>query len=191
MATKNESSVLRSLAVTLGEGLAFGVGVKLTSGLRRQDPAVERALSVWRPLLEAAIREQAAQVESRVGEVERRLAAEVQSLRQQDGGAADRLAGDIAALKAEMVDWSRRIGEMVAEQVLSLELRVARVEEQVKAEREDRTRELAQFRDRLADTDANVMDVILAIGEMCRDIAGRMNRPAARDKDTAEIGVPA
>jgi len=43
MQSRGDSSILRSLAVAFGDGLAFGVGVKLSQNAARQIGATQRA----------------------------------------------------------------------------------------------------------------------------------------------------
>ena len=66
MQNSRDSSVLRSLAAAFGDGLAFGAGMKLTRGVGRS-AALEGAPAIdITPLLE-----QLAEIEKRIGKVER------------------------------------------------------------------------------------------------------------------------
>jgi hypothetical protein len=74
MQNNRDSSVLRSLAIAFGDGLAFGVGMKLTQRGAAQNaptPSLEAALPVdMTPLLDRVD-----QIEARLGKVERAPAA--------------------------------------------------------------------------------------------------------------------
>lgn len=211
MENSRDSSIWRSLAVAFGDGLAFGVGVKLTQSAARQAGAplqpdigpiagrihqieqridrIERApaavsaapsgtapagfdqkvLEAVVHALDARLHEQAGQVESRLTEFEARIATELQSLHQQD----------------------RAIASGVEQQVDSaIEDRLALL----RAEASEKTREIAELRERLAESDRNVLDLILAIGQMCRQAADRIagsDAAPAPIEPTAEPAAPA
>jgi hypothetical protein len=73
MQNNRDSSILRSLAVAFGDGLAFGVGMKLTQGSGR---GVEAAVSETAPATDLTpLLERLDAIEGRIGKVERAPAA--------------------------------------------------------------------------------------------------------------------
>jgi hypothetical protein len=69
MQNNRDSSILRSLAVAFGDGLAFGVGMKLTQGSGR---GVEAAVSETAPATDLTpLLERLDAIEGRIGKVER------------------------------------------------------------------------------------------------------------------------
>ncbi len=53
------------------------------------------------------------------------------------------------------------------------------IEQQLRAELEAKDREIAELRQRLADTDSNVLELILGIGQICRQAARKLGPPVA------------
>jgi hypothetical protein len=167
--------------------------------------------------LEARLAEHAGLVERRVAGLEASLALELRSLVQQDHSIVKRVAGNIGALRQQMVSLHREFGEavarIVAEQVSSqvqahaaawdqsiperiasaveaavpaaidtrlpaaVNASVARLEQQLRENLEQKDREIDELRQRLADTDTKVSELILGIGQICRQAAGKVAPP--------------
>jgi hypothetical protein len=263
MQSSRDSSLLRSLAVAFGDGLAFVAGMKLTEAAGRQlsasrpsapprsgvrsieqiepshvagsDPVDQKVLETIVKAIEERLAVHSGQVEHRMAGLEARLAIELESLDRQDQAIVKRVSDDIkrvfddiGALREHVVRLHREFAETVAqiveEQVGSqvqaraaaLEQRIAAriaaaveiavgvaaqaaidsrlpavmsaivapLEEQIRAEVEQKDREIAELRQRLADTDTKVSELILGIGQICRQAAGKMAPPV----DPAERG---
>lgn len=260
MQSSSDSSIWRSLAVAFGDGLAFGVGVKLSQNAARQIGApprtgsgdlserlatveqtikrIERApapvaagmdqkvLEAIVNALEARLKEHAGQVERRLADLEAKMAIELKALDEQDHAVAQKVTGELNALEGQMISVNREFGEavarIVAEQVASqvearaaevessLEGRIAAsvnaavgrklaeidsgmehrlaamvsarlepVERQMREEIGEKDREIAELRQQLADADTTLLDIVSGIGQICRQAAERMGRPAA------------
>ena len=265
MQSSSDSSLWRSLAVAFGDGLAFGVGVKLTQNAARQMGApprsgsgagdlperlasleqtvkrIERApaatsggmdqkvLEAIVNALEARLKEHGGQVERRLADLEAKIAIELKALDDQDHAVAQKVTGDLNALEGQMISLNREFGEavaqIVAEQVKShvealagalesamegriaaaveaavgqrlaemdrgMERRLAAMvsgrlepmERQLRDEIGEKDREIAELRQRLADADTNLLEIVSGIGQICRQAAERMGRgtpPAA------------
>ena len=141
MANTRDSSVLRSLAVAFGDGLAFGVGMKLshraasasgTAAPAHGDlaPLLERIAEIEKRLaesgrsttraiaagaaqfdqkvleavvaaLDARLNEQAGRTETRITQLEARLAIELKSLHQQGDSAGEAVEKRMDELRAQ------------------------------------------------------------------------------------------
>jgi len=260
MQSSSDSSIWRSLAVAFGDGLAFGVGVKLSQNAARQIGApprtgsgdlserlanleqtikrIERApvpapagmdqkvLEAIVNALEARLKEHAGQVERRLADLEAKMAIELKALDEQDHAVAQKVTGELNALEGQMISVHREFGEavarIVADQVAlqvearaaevesSLEGRIAAsvnaavgrrlaeidsgvehrlaamvsarlepVERQMREEIGEKDREIAELRQQLADADTTLLDIVSGIGQVCRQAAERMGRPAS------------
>jgi hypothetical protein len=236
MRDSGDSSVLKSLAVAFGDGLAFGVGMKLTQNAKRQSfaPAVaapseagaildrldqieqrmrliestpagfdQKTLDALTGALEARLNEHTSQVERRLADMEARILMETRALEQQDRGLAARMEQDLQGLKAQVVALNRefagQVGRIVAEQVAAeVQARTAGLEIKLRTQAMDladdavqerlapmrlemaaKDREIAELRQKVAATDSTVFDFVFAMGEMCRQAAGRLSPPAA------------
>jgi len=245
MQSSRDSSLLRSLAIAFGDGVAFGVGVKLT-----QDPAKKAGPSAPRefaPLLgrvaelekridrmeqaspmlpasgsmnfdqhalnalvtafEARLEEHAGHVERQIAELEIRIALELKTLRQQDQS----VSSGMTALHDQLIglhrEFAEAVGAIVEEQVATqveaglekLQQAVGTaVEEKVGALREQieaKTSEITTLQERLTESDRNVLEVILGMGEMCRQVGERLShhpkKESHTDTDSAEMPPPA
>ena len=60
----------------------------------------------------------------------------------------------------------------------AMNVSVSRLEQQLRTDVEHRDREIAELRQRLADTDTKVSELILGIGQICRQAAGKGAPPA-------------
>ena len=224
MESSRDSSIWRSLAVAFADGVAFGVAVKLTQGAARRagpppqpdfspitgriaqiEQRVERiecapaavaaapgfdkkVLEAVVNALDARLHEQAGQVERRLGEFEAQIAIELQSIHHQDDAIASSVEQQVAAAFEGRL---RPLESLVATAVdATIEDRLALL----RAEAAERNREIADLRERLADNDRNVLDLILAIGQMCREAAERIpvpGAPPAAVEPQAEPDAPA
>ena len=218
MQSSRDSSVWKSLAVAFGDGLAFGVGMKLTQSAARHpeteplpEPApvagrlgqIEQRISrieqappaapFDRKVLEAVVgavdarlKEHAGQVERRLAEMEAKVALELKSLRQQDQAvisAAQSRVDEVQAWCRERIDAVR--GDLAEEIGAVREQRpagpAAGIEEQfevLRAQLAAANGEIAELRRRVAGSDSASHALLLAIGEACRESAGRIPQPA-------------
>jgi hypothetical protein len=247
MENSRDSSLWRSLAVAFGDGLAFGVGMKLTqtgtgkSGAAPESPPADRVSRIEQRLarlerapasgslaldqgvldalvaaLEARLQESGAKVDRRLAELEIKLAADLTALRQQDQSLAsgsetrleelglqvneqvqalrqkvndDRntLQGQVIALHRE---FAAAVADIVEEQVANqveqrveeaVQTRMAALEEHLREEirqtSESQRLEMSDLRQRLTENDRNVLDVLLTMGEVFRQAAGRLGAP--------------
>ena len=216
MENDHDSSIWRSLAVAFGDGLAFGVGMKLTQNAARQPGAphtgapaladrfesleqrMERLERTPIAALEAApgpgsvgfapkvieavvqavderLSDQAKQVERRLAGLEARI-AEVRSQFDAEMAAVhDRMEGGMrgfAESEEQLREEIRRVADSsssfdasAAEAVIETKLVPLRVE-------------ITEMRQKLAESDRAVLDLILAIGQMCRQAAERITDSA-------------
>ena len=110
------------------------------------------------------------------------------------------------ALAGQAAAHEKKAGELRAEMERSMETRIvtaaaaaaaAQLEEHLAPLRAEVVRkelELAELRQRLAESERSVLDVVMAIGDVCRQAADRVNGPAAARPDTAlpapEVPLP-
>ena len=249
MENSRDSSLWRSLAVAFGDGLAFGVGMKLTqtgagkpatapesapadrvSRLEQRLARLERAPGSTSPALdhgvldalvaalEARLQESGAKVDRRLAELEIRLAGELTALRQQDQSLASgsetrleeldvRVNEQVQALRQKVNDerttlqnqvislhreFAAAVADIVEEQVANqveqrveeaVQARIAALEEhlreEIRQDSESQQREMSDLRQRLTENDRNVLDVLLTMGEVFRQAAGRLGAPPA------------
>ncbi len=234
MDTGRDSSVWRNLAVAFGDGLAFGVGMKLTHGSGRpaaepergalgerldameqrlarveKTPAAlsapaapgfdQKVLEAVVEALETRLREQAAQWEKRMADLESRLAAEREALERQDRAVIAACQERIADVEAQWQDHLQVLRGQLAERNAALETRVvsmqrelaeelplavekqvvagagAVVEKKLGALVEEKNREVAGLRRQLAETDRRVSEALDSIGRILREAADRLN----------------
>src|ERR1019366_789377 len=234
MENDHDSSIWRSLAVAFRDGLAFGVGMKLTQNAARQPGAPHSGVTAladrfesleqrmerlehtpiagreaapgagsagFAPkVIEAVVQavderlsDQARQMERRGAELEARVAevrnqfdaemAEVRSQFNAEMAAVhDRVEGGMrgfAESEEQLREEIRRVAESsssfdasAAEAVIETKLVPLRVE-------------ITEMRQRLAESDRAVLDLILAIGQMCRQAAERMTDSAPLPPESA------
>jgi hypothetical protein len=216
MENARDSSIWRSLAVAFGDGLAFGVGMKLTQNAARQpgtphsgataladrferlEHRIERLehtpiagpevapgpgpVGFARKVIEAVVQavderlnEHAKQLERRLAELEARIAEVRSQFVAEIVAVHNRLEGDMHGfaeseqqLREEIrlaADRSPGLDASAAEAAIEMKLAPLRVE-------------TAEMRQRLAESDRTVLEVILAIGQMCRQAAERIAEPA-------------
>jgi hypothetical protein len=120
---------------------------------------------------------------------------ELQILRQQQLGMADATEKRFAEMRQEhrqgMSDLRREIEHSVEARMVTAAAAAAaaKVEEQLaplRAEIQRKEQELTQLRERLVESERSVLDVILAMGALCRQAADRINSP----RDTAYTAPP-
>ena len=234
MENDRDSSIWRSLAVAFRDGLAFGVGMKLTQNAARQPGAPHSGVTAladrfesleqrmerlehtpiagreaapgagsagFAPkVIEAVVQavderlsDQARQMERRGAELEARVAevrnqfdaemAEVRSQFNAEMAAVhDRVEGGMrgfAESEEQLREEIRRVAESsssfdasAAEAVIETKLVPLRVE-------------ITEMRQRLAESDRAVLDLILAIGQMCRQAAERITDAAPPPPESA------
>jgi hypothetical protein len=202
-----------SLHREFAEAVAGIVEEQVASRLAALEQALERKLAtaVERHVA-AATQAQLATLETRVAAT---LNAQMNSLDQRMSGAVNAQLASLeqrvaAALDTESGSLDQRVTGAVNAQIASLEERVAStlnteingldqritgavqtqfapLERQVHAEMDQKDRELAELRMRLAESDRTALDLLLAIGEMCRQAAGRMAGPAPPSSSGATL----
>ncbi len=183
--SRRVSSVLRSLALSFGEGLAFSVGSKLVQNAVR--PANQLEAPDFAPV--AARLEQ---IEQRIAKVERPrepqqfdqkvihaiVSALETRLQEQSAHVGRRLEDQASSLRAEVKEMHREftttvanvVGEQVAQRVAELEVRF---QDRVAAAVAPLQAELADLRARVAETENTMAEFVAAISLMCRKAAER------------------
>lgn len=112
------------------------------------------------------------------------LEGQVISLNRQFGQAVARIVAEQVAAQVEArtavmeshfaaaeIAMGQRLAAMVSE-------RLAPMEQQLRTEIGEKDREIAELRQRLADADTTLLDIVSGIGQVCRQAAERMGRPA-------------
>jgi uncharacterized protein (UPF0335 family) len=223
MENTRDSSMWRSLAVAFGDGLAFGVGMKLTQNVARQpglpqsgataltdrferlEQRMERLEHAPIAALEAApapepvgfarkvletvvqavderLNEHAQPMERRLAELEARI-AEVRSQFDTEMVAVhNRVEGDMRGF-AESEERLREEIQRVADGASSFDASAA--EAVIETKLVPLRVEITGMRQRLAESDRAVLDLILAIGQMCRQAAERITDPAPLPPESA------
>ena len=171
MQNGRNSSLLKSLAIAFGDGLAFGVAMKLTQPVAKRavtrilhDPVVSSdapALDALANALESRFQEQAAQLAQQLAGIEAKLAADSKTLHEQDYSIGRRAEESVQRLREEIVGIQREFAEavgrivaqhvetQVAERVADLESRVADSLSAVRTEMSAAHREAAESIDAL------------------------------------------
>jgi hypothetical protein len=190
MQSRRDSSVLRSLALSFGEGLAFSVGTKLVQN------AVRPANQIEAPDF-APVAARLEQIEQRIAKVERPrepmqfdqkvihaiVSALETRMQEQSAHVGRRLEEQASALRTEVKEMHREfaatvanvVGEQVAQRVAELD---ARMQDRVTAAVAPLHAELADLRARMAETENTMAEFVAAISMMCRKAAER-NEPEA------------
>ena len=162
MQESRDSSVLRSLAVAFGDGLAFGVGMKLARNAVRP-PGAE-------PLAEGV------PLAGRLDRLEERMA----HLELAPPPAPAAPAGfDRKVVEAVVNALEARIDERAAQ--------VERRLDDLQARTEPVAGELAELRSRVAENERTTLDLLLAIGQLCRHAALR-GSAGVEDSEHAAAG---
>ena len=247
MQSSRDSSIWKSLAVAFGDGLAFGVGMKLSqSAARRPEtepqpelaPVADRlgqieqriariertpaapppvpAAPFDRKVLEAVVnavderlKEHAGQVERRIAEMENKVALESKSLSEQDEAVVSAVEEvqawcdtRIAAIRNDVDEELGALRERTRGLPADLGQMDGRFAE-IRAELAARDSEILELRRQIAESSAASRDQLMAIGQACRDAAGRVmpttvaevEPPAPADEPEcapgAEIPAPA
>ena len=112
MQNSRDSSIWKSLAAALGDGLAFGVGMKLSqSAARRPEtnprPELAPPPPFDRKVLEAVVNAVDERLKEHAGEVERSIAAIRQDMDEELAG----MRAELAARDGEIVELRRQIAE--------------------------------------------------------------------------------
>jgi hypothetical protein len=128
MQNSRDLSIWRSLAVAFGDGLAFGVGMKLTQTVANAPVAerqIERAptaaggsfdqkvLEAVVNALEARLNEHTAQMERRLAELESRIAVDLRTLQHQAEMLQVRVEQGAAALREEVAETNQEFAQSV------------------------------------------------------------------------------
>jgi hypothetical protein len=200
MQSHRDASVLRSLALSFGEGLAFSVGMKLTrNAIRAGSPPVEAP--DFGPI--AARLEQ---IEQRVAKAERpresqaldqRVISAIVSaletrLQEHSGQVERRVEQESAALRDEVRvmhrEFAAHVAQVVGEQVA---LRAAEmepvVEARVAAAVAPLHAELTELRARMAETENTMAEFVSAISMMCRQAADRNKEARAVEAEPPAV----
>ena len=223
MENDRDSSIWRSLAVAFGDGLAFGVGMKLTQNAARQPGAphtgapaladrfesleqrmerLERTPIAGREaapgpgsvgfapkVIEAVVQavdeggmqgvseseRRLGQLEARIAEVRSQFDAEMAAVHDRMEGGMRGFAESEEQLREEIrrvADNSSSFDASAAEAVIETKLVPLRVE-------------ITEMRQKLAESDRAVLDLILAIGQMCRQAAERITDSAPPPPESA------
>jgi hypothetical protein len=202
MQSRRDSSVLRSLALSFGEGLAFSVGTKLVQGAIR--PAAPGEAPDFTPVVARL-----EQIEQRLTKVERPrdpqqldqkvihaiVSALETRLQEQAGHVNRRLEEQSAALRQEVKEMHREftttvaqvVGEQVAQRVTELE---TRLQDRVTAAVAPLQAELADLRERMAETEATMAEFVAAISMMCRKAAERNEQEHAAEPEAPVMAAP-
>jgi hypothetical protein len=200
-----DAAVWKKLALALGDGLAFGVGVNLSNNAaaRMTPPArpdigtlaerltgIEQRIEKARQnhtlpgafqqkmveavvtVVDARLREQAAQIEKRVTD-------EIAALRGEMGLqiAANRQTAveENDALRGQMTDLNRQLAESLAQLV---EDQFAAAVELRRVAKDDRVQpiqnEVADLQRRVGENDRDTLELVLAIGQLCLQTAERL-----------------
>jgi hypothetical protein len=262
MENDRDSSIWRSLAVAFGDGLAFGVGMKLTQNAARQPGAPHSGVTAladrfesleqrmerlehtpiagreaapgagsagFAPkVIEAVVQavderlsDQARQMERRWAELEARMAEVRNQFDAEMAAVRDRVEGGMQGFAESERRWGQLEARM-AEVRSQFNAEMAAVHDRVEggmrgfAESEEQLREeirrvaessssfdasaaeavietklvplrveITEMRQRLAESDRAVLDLILAIGQMCRQAAERMTDSAPLPPESA------
>jgi predicted nucleic acid-binding Zn-ribbon protein len=166
-------------------------------GLDQQDRDVAEQLRQETADFRTALQQDLRQVResvSRAVSSQTAVGQELHILRQQQLGVVDTTEKRFAEMRQE---YRQGLSDMRHEIEHSMEARIvtaaaAKVEEQLaplRAEIQHKERELTELRERLVESERSVLDVILAMGVLCRQAADRINGP--RETTKAEPPPPA
>ncbi len=196
MRDSDDSSVWKSLAVAFGDGLAFGVGMKLTQNAQRQalppapadtgtalNPPDRKMLEAVSGALDARLTEHIAQVDRRLADMEARISIETGTLERQDRSLAARIEQDISTLKSQVIalnrEFAEQVGRIVSERVAAeVQARTAGIEHSLRAQAMDAADDAVL--ERLAPVRAEV-------ARKDREIAELQQKAAAIDSNVFEF----
>jgi flagellar motility protein MotE (MotC chaperone) len=178
MQNSRNSSVWKSLAAAFGDGLAFGVGMKLSqNGASHRDriaqaPAAPPPVAVApfdRKVLESVVnavddrlKEHTGQLERRIAELETKIALELKSLSKQDEA--------VVSAVEEVRTWcDARIATIRGD----VDQGLAALREQLAA----KNGEFLELRRQIAESGSASRDLLKAVGQAWRDAAERVIPP--------------
>jgi len=241
MQSSRDSSLLRNLAIAFGDGVAFGVGVKLTqdtgkkSGtplptrdlaplagrlaeiekrleqMEEASPALpasasmtfdQHALNALVTSFEARLEEHAGHVDRQMAELELRIAMELKSLKHEDHALRSEMTAIHDRFVAMHREFAEAVGAIVEERVAAqveagvekLQQAVAAaVDEKVEALREQietKAAEISSLQERLQESDRNVLEVILGMGELCRQVGDRLSHQPKKESSNDSTAPP-
>ncbi len=219
MNTSRDSSLWRSIAVAFGDGVAFGVGMKMTQNAARRSGEASRLEQMEERLrqiecssapvpgdfdqriveglvqgVEARLQEQAASVDRRLADLETRVAVEMKALNQQDRGNARAIEESIESLRGQILalhrEFAAQVARIVGEQVdQAVEKRFARFEDRLAPLRE----ELERKNQEIAELRTRTRDTDAAVFDFVASM-GQMCRETAEKlggpKETAPPPTP-
>jgi DNA repair exonuclease SbcCD ATPase subunit len=161
MENRRDSSVWPGLALTFGGGLALGaVGMKLKQDSRRAEPTLDpRLLELVLNAVDARLQDRAAHNERRIREVQNQFQGQIAGIR--------------ATMSEQLNEFGAAVSMLVAQQVtVLLDARAAKIETAfekeiapLRAQVEEKARELVELRERLAHSEHKMLDAILANAE--------------------------
>jgi hypothetical protein len=170
-------------------------------GLQEQDEHWAEQLRQEAAAVRATLESDMRQVRESVGRMaagQNATQGELQTIRQQHERTVTATEQRFTEVRQEfrrgMTDLRGEIGQSVEARIVTATAAAvtARMEEELaplRAEVEQKEKELAEVRQRLADSESSVLDVVLAIGEACRQAANRISGP--REPQAAPLPSPA
>jgi hypothetical protein len=202
MQNHRDSSVLRSLALSFGEGLAFSVGAKLAQNATRPTRAAEASDF-------AAVASRLEQIEDRMQRIERpreplqfdqkavqAVVTVLETRLQEQSGYVDRrLEEQAVSLRADVKEMLREftsvvarvVEDQVAERSAAME---AGFQERLVATVAPLQAELAELRERVTETETAMAEFVSAISLMCRKAAERKDGRAVVEPEAESIAGP-
>jgi hypothetical protein len=168
--------------------------------LERQDHSIVTGLEARLTEVHGQYNEHVIAIRDAVAQDMDILYSQIAQLRQEfAAGSGDAMESRIAAAVASQVEQrieglEARLHDKMLEAVNRAALQVAsgatvRLDEQlapIHAALAEKDREIAEMRQRMADGDQTVLDLILAMGQMCRQVAERISAPAPAEAPVAE-----
>jgi hypothetical protein len=181
MQNSRDSSVWKSLAAAFGDGLAFGVGMKLSQNAASHRDRIARieqgppapppaaAAPFDRKVLEAVVnavderlKEHTEQLERRIAELEAKIALELKSLSKQDEA--------VVSAVEEVRTWcDARIAAIRGD----VDQGLAALQEQLAA----KNGEILELRRQISESGSASRDLLKAVGQAWRDAAERVIPP--------------
>jgi uncharacterized coiled-coil protein SlyX len=137
---------------------------------------------------QAAIEETQNRLDQQVLDARRQADSEMEALREHFIALHREFAGAVAGIVEGQVasQMETSTGKLKETVEFMLEERVARLREELTA----KDREIADLRQRVTDSDRNVLDIILGMGALCRQAAGRLGGPAEPEEPRPQAPEP-
>jgi hypothetical protein len=137
---------------------------------------------------QAAIEETQNRLDQQVLDARRQADGEMEALRQHFVALHREFAGAVAGIVEGQVarQMETSTGKLKETVEFMLEERVARLREELSA----KDREIADLRQRVTESDRNVLDIILGMGALCRQAAERMGGPAEPEGPQSQAPEP-